>query len=830
MSRTRVAFNSGEIDEEVSLRVDVDAVSRACLRLENWEVSDMGGIRRRRGLKHFAPSSEESALFPFVYTYANAANMRFIVEVRQFEVNVYSIDGKRVAHFESQLDKPSMRFEFTPRGVRYKQINKLLILTSLEQKPWVIKYNDGEEWVMEPYIFKNVPWRFSGSRQETVTLRYENEKYYVDFDETLSEDERQPQSFDLLRLSYWTEQQETRASSAELCSGVKVMNSPPASARAGDKFALRTEEVITYWVCKKEFDASVVYCPGLDDPSSYPDNFIRVDNAAGFEGATPVTSVKDLSSPVQKNTKIAMKSGYWEYYTCIKDFARGNSSSTSLLDFPSNFIRGIEVGAALPCKGAWSFYCSGLWYGAYEVRRNYETKDLSPSWETRGVSFSQVGGASNVQIAGTEETEECYLRLFLTKSRYMGTDIKSGFPPDGCDNKLIVESYKHNELLEYHTIGDVWLWENVTPIPGAAVPSREIKDWSWSAFSARYGYPLLCEVFNQRLVLASTPAQPQTLWFSAVDDLNNFELGSSNNSGMELTINDTSLNPMCWLQSQNNRLLVGTSEAEWVIAAGQGGFYAGNATISDHGHYGSDGVSSLATSDKVLYVERGGGRVYEYGYSYESDGYLSKDLTQLAPHIAREHGGIVGCTFIKKPNSVAVFVLGDGQLALCTYNRTQQVNAWGRWVTAGQFLAAAALPNGNKNDLLFLLVRRESGVNIEVYSTENEYEDDGNDYESVVLTNALFNVFETRVGKQTKTEFALKLGEEVSLLGDDGEHESGAVQISGDGDFWLDVDRGGAKLKKGWDKWVPPAGIEWEPRLGVKVRGKRGFALFCIQV
>ena len=57
------------------------------------------------------------------------------------------------------------------------------------------------------------------------------------------------------------------------------------SARAkGDKIAVKGEDVLSYWVCKKEFPADV-YVPGLDDPSCYPDNFELSENASGFDDA-----------------------------------------------------------------------------------------------------------------------------------------------------------------------------------------------------------------------------------------------------------------------------------------------------------------------------------------------------------------------------------------------------------------------------------------------------------------------------------------------------------------------------------------------------------------
>ena len=51
--------------------------------------------------------------------------------------------------------------------------------------------------------------------------------------------------------------------------------------------------------------------------------------------------------------------------------------------------------------------------------------------------------------------------------------------------------------------------------------------WSFAAFRGVYGFPSLVDVFQQRLVLAATQAQPQTVWLSKTDDLNSFEVGEA---------------------------------------------------------------------------------------------------------------------------------------------------------------------------------------------------------------------------------------------------------------------------------------------------------------
>lgn len=49
--QTRTCFNGGEQSPELAARCDLDAYMRGCRVLENWEVSQMGGVKRRRGMR-----------------------------------------------------------------------------------------------------------------------------------------------------------------------------------------------------------------------------------------------------------------------------------------------------------------------------------------------------------------------------------------------------------------------------------------------------------------------------------------------------------------------------------------------------------------------------------------------------------------------------------------------------------------------------------------------------------------------------------------------------------------------------------------------------------
>ena len=377
------------------------------------------------------------------------------------------------------------------------------------------------------------------------------------------------------------------------------------------------------------------------------------------------------------------------------------------------------------------------------------------------------------------------------------------------------------EAAEVTASAEYSLWDNISAVPEGVPPSGESLMWSFAAFRGVYGFPSLVDVFQQRLVLAATQAQPQTVWLSKTDDLNSFEVGKQDDSALALTLSTTTQNRICWLMAQSSRLLLGTADAEWTVSGGQGVMTYANARADSHGFVGSSDVPALMATDKVLYVERGGGRVYQYGYDYESDGFVSRDLTVFADHVLADGGGCRGVAFVRKPEPRAVFVRRDGVLALMTYNSMHQVHAWHRYTTDGVFEGVAVLPNGDQADLLFALVSREDGRFIEVLAPGNEFQDPGGrDFVSVLETNALISL-EAAGRRQHSGGVMFFFGSDALVDG---------VEVSIDGTRWDVLDRSPSSfLTRGWHSLVADGCWNYDSMVGIRVSGNRDFNLLAIQ-
>ncbi len=822
----RLAFNGGEISPAMALRSDMDAFPRSCTSLLNWEVSPTGGISRRRGMEPFTSAlAEPSRLIPFVY----ASDLTYLVEVSASTIRVLDISGAECARFDSTEDSDWGYDDINL--LSYMQLNSMLLLLSPESQVLKLQIDRDLNWTLTPFTFKNPPWHTISSRDHEITISPDNGYYAVSFHEDELEEETDPDPGDILRASYYTERQEAYTPGASLRGGnwttfeaTDSGLSADSSFQPGDKLALATTPEYELFICVADFNATNDFTQGCTSPANYmasdSPRFMRAEDSAGFDTVAAITGLTESTS-FKKGDKVKLRSGYWKLFTCIRpftqtDYVPGKNSPT---DYPAHFVYGISVSEhSLTCRGTWKFHCSGTWFGAYEIRRSYTSGELTALWETLGESLSLIGSPTNNLITGNEEEEECYLRLFLTQVRYQGTDIASGWPPDECGNRLVVSAYKHD--MHLRVMADGYL-QDTTTVKRPLTSSLTTTDWSWCAFNGRYGYPALACLHESRLVLASTTLQPQTIWMSRTDDLNNFAAGSTDNAALHLTMTTQTQASICWLISRGSSIQLGTEDGEWIIqSAGGEAISPGNVRIVNHGRIGSAHIPATSAADRLLYCERGAGRLYQFAYDYAQDAFISQDLTIFADHILTQGGGITGGTIVRKPFCTAVFTLADGTLALMSYNTHHNVNAWHRWKTEGNIESVCALPNGNNQDSLYLITTRNGSRKIEIITPNSPHIDAGrHDYTSEMETTA-FSSMETNDRKQHQSIvwFYLQLPVPAASISARSAHAT-YTPIAYTG-----------TLPSGWNSFCTTSGWQETPIIGIRVCGDTSCEILAAQV
>lgn len=839
MKAFRNTFNGGEFSPNVQMRADLEAYQRGCAVVENFDVMQTGGVKRRRGFRTFAPAQgADSRLFG--YAYSNET--RYLVEVGADELRVYDTDGTLVFCTESP---------YTPQAVatlRSLQVNSVLVLTCRYVPPMQLVCDAQGAWRFELMPWKCPPWRYREYRERAVKVTHRADGYFdVVFDPLEDAPERTPLAGEVLRASFYTDARELKENNATAFARVALrweeaaVSADTPTVPKGTVLAVRREQQGAVYSVVQDWAGSTAFAEGLIDPANYPTYFqLSSDTTLTGEGIAELT--KELS--YKKGQRLLFQQGYWDLFTCVSEFVGSRDARPDGLnpeDYPGHFVRGMMLGAA-PCKGRWALYTSGTWYGSYEVRAAYDGSGaFDDAWEFRGECFSRNAAPTNTPIAGDEGMEECYLSLWLTRVRAYGSTWSArNFPADSCGNVLSVSSYKHDAVLRFTEVGEgldgYFVSRERIPVPWYG--SLETRDWSWCAFSQKYGFPRLACLLNQRLVFAGTDAQPQTIWLSQVDDLDNFDIVDSAAGAMAVTMSCPTQDPIRWMMAQKGRIFLGTGEGEYVMEApNEGALAYNNVMIGPHGYVGAADFQALQCTDKLVYFERGGARVMQYGYDYAQDAYISTDLTVFADHVLADGGGVTDGCFIRKPDPKAVLVRRDGQLALCTYNAMHQVNAWHRYRTDGKFLAVAMLPNGDRADTLFAVVERmivrpvpdglpDPDDKVAVYSIEACDEDspfadaEERDYVSTLLTNA---VASTRLGneKQQAAEVALFLPR--GQLVQDFEVTTGTK--------WTPMARNrGTLLEPGWHVVCAESHNARTLQAGFRVWGRRDFGVLALQV
>lgn len=232
-----------------------------------------------------------------------------------------------------------------------------------------------------------------------------------------------------------------------------------------------------------------------------------------------------------------------------------------------------------------------------------------------------------------------------------------------------------------------------------------------TAFNARYGYARSVAMHEQRLCFGGNTQNPNTIWCSAIDDFENFELGVNADNATEFTLSASEGNRISWMHSQT-RLLIGTTGDEWAVGGSDESqaLSATNISANRQSSYGSKYMRAQIVNDVLLFVQRNGRKVRELVYSLDKDGWVAPDLTLLAEHITE--GEIAEIAYQQQPDAILWCARGDGALLAMTYERDQKVVGWHRHLVADAEVESVAIiyGNGTEDELWMTIKRTISGA------------------------------------------------------------------------------------------------------------------------
>jgi hypothetical protein len=261
-------------------------------------------------------------------------------------------------------------------------------------------------------------------------------------------------------------------------------------------------------------------------------------------------------------------------------------------------------------------------------------------------------------------------------------------------------------------------------------------------WSANNGYPTAGTFFDDRLMLAGSSANPETVWGSVVGDYENHTPGIDDSDAVQFTIRGREVNIIRWIEPRDY-LIIGTLGGEWRLGPQDIGdpLTPLNVVAKKITTKGCADIMPVTIDGSTLFVQRKGRKIRELAYDIqkgEAGGYSAPDLTQLAKDLT--NGGIVDIAFQQEPFPTLWCAVDGGNLIGLTYIREQQVVAWHEHpMDNGEVESIAVIP-GDEYDQLWAVIKRTIGGATKRYIEvmEDVFEDDAETYEANLGLNAFF--------------------------------------------------------------------------------------------
>ena len=348
-------------------------------------------------------------------------------------------------------------------------------------------------------------------------------------------------------------------------------------------------------------------------------------------------------------------------------------------------------------QGDWTFTKSGgLLKGGVKLQRFNSAK--SGTWEDLR-SYHDLG--ENSPIASGYEDELVRMRI------WGGQDAWDGSTPSNPTTMLEAgdgEPYGEVEVVSVESTTSM-----TVNVKHRLFKTDATHLWSEGAFSVKSGYPSSVVFHEGRLVFGGTDLDPQDLWGSKSDDYLNFRSGTNDDDSYHHRLSAGEHNRITWMVSER-KLVIGTTGGEFVVGGDDSKdiITPSSKSARRHSNQGSAKVQAAFVNDAIIYAQRGGRKIFEYGYVFQRDRYKPIDLTRLGEHITKQ--GVTQFAFQQQRDRILWVVTSTGELAGLTYERDEDVLGWHNHSTeGGTFDSVAVMHGSDEEDEVWTVVARTVG-------------------------------------------------------------------------------------------------------------------------
>ncbi len=287
-----------------------------------------------------------------------------------------------------------------------------------------------------------------------------------------------------------------------------------------------------------------------------------------------------------------------------------------------------------------------------------------------------VDGGSGLQIAGMgiHEAGDGQTAFNLTASAVTGINGGAGWAASDVGRTI--------RLLD---VDNSWRWARIVAVTNTTVVTvriyghslsslTAILHWKLSAWSAYDGYPASVGFYDDRLGWGGASGSPLKIALS--------KPGSYEDHGTSDPADDTDaiyvemtggrLNRIGFMEEMDP-LVVGTPGTMRIVGPLDGGAPFSNTNIKQkaNGTYGAAAIQPLVIGNTMLYIDRYTKRIYEFAFDLNSNAFVPRELSIESDHLLAS--GILECSFQQDPDNLCWYPLGNGRVAVLTYEQAQRI-------------------------------------------------------------------------------------------------------------------------------------------------------------
>ena len=222
-------------------------------------------------------------------------------------------------------------------------------------------------------------------------------------------------------------------------------------------------------------------------------------------------------------------------------------------------------------------------------------------------------------------------------------------------------------------------------------------------------YPGAVGYYQQRRVFGGATGTPDTSEYSQPGNQSNMSKSSPAQADDAITValSSREVNQIRHYVPGTD-LIILTDGSEWRVNTGDNSGFAGDTLKQEpQTIWGANHLKPYIIGTTILYVQENDIAVRSLGYQLNIDGYTGTDLTLLAPQIF-DATTAVSWSYARSPEPLIHVVRADGTVAVMTFDAEQEVVAWCRWDTLGDFKWCTAMrPSATEvNDAGYFVVER----------------------------------------------------------------------------------------------------------------------------